>query len=130
MSQNFKLKFDEMLNNAVTRPQTEKESAGREMAYQHASHVRNVNFVLANGDMVFLNYGYLISGKYGLAENCIQLSFASHEVKLGGIFLIPLYFDFMKHIPENVICVDVRYNATVEKDKPVVNTIVIEKKGS
>lgn len=128
MSQKYKLRLNDMLNSDTTQPREESEASDREAAYHYASNVSNVNFILLNGDMLFLNYGYLVSGKYDAADNYILLSFTSHDVKLGGIYLLPLYFDFMRHLPQNVMCMDARYNITAEKDKPVINAIDIEKK--
>lgn len=126
MSLNFKLRLDELDENDPTR---KPSPIPQDEAYLTHSHVRNVNFVLLNGNMVFLNYGYLVSGRYLVGENRIVLTFTSDKVTLTGIRLKPLYHDLMLHLPRQIVAVDARYNATAPKDTPIVNDITIKEDG-
>ncbi|ASZ13264.1 hypothetical protein KTO58_08005 [Chitinophaga pendula] len=127
MSQGFKFKFDQMREGNPTHggASSGDGSDAQDEAYFAGSNVRNVNFVLANGDEVFLNYAYLVSCRYFIGENKIVMTFTSDAVTLTGIHMKNLHADLRRHIPEQIVCSDPRYNATTEKDKPVVNEIHI-----
>lgn len=95
--------------------------------YSSEGYVRNVCFVLLDGNRMFLNYAYLVSGQYIAEEGRIVLSWTTHMVSLAGICLEPLYYEFMQHIPRQVICQQERYNPTQKNGKPVINVIIIRK---
>jgi hypothetical protein len=119
MSQNFKWKFDELEENDNSPKDVVKH-------YEAESFARSVCFVMLDGSMLFLYYTYLVSGDFMPEENKITLAFTSHSVTLAGVKLESLFFDLMRHMPKNIICVDARYNQ-VEGDKAIVNVIDIEK---
>lgn len=119
MSHDFKLKYDQLKNNDPTK----KEGANN---YELQSNVRNICFVQPNGNSVFLNYGYLVSGEHLPNENRIILYFTSHVISLIGFKLDTLYQDLMKHLPQMIICKEERYNELSE-GMPVINLIEIEK---
>lgn len=126
MNLNFKLRLDELNENDPTEKQS---PIPQDEAYATHSNVRNVNFVLLNGNMFFLNYGYLVSGRYLIQENRIVLAFTSDKVTLTGIYLKPLYYDLMLHLPRQIVAQDARYNATAAKDTPIVNDITVKENG-
>lgn len=116
------MKYDEMRESDPTKDTVKDER------YSSEGYVRNVCFVLLDGNRMFLNYAYLVSGQYIAEEGRIVLSWTTHIVTLTGICLEPLYDEFMQHIPRQVICVDERYNATQPQNKPVVNEMEIKSK--
>ncbi|SJZ44411.1 hypothetical protein SAMN04488128_101241 [Chitinophaga eiseniae] len=126
MSLNFKLRLDELEENDPTKKQS---APPEDESYLTHSHVRNVNFVLLDGNMIFLNYGYLVSGCYQVQENRIILAFTSDKITLTGIYLKPLYYDLMLHLPRQIVAQDARYNAAAPKDTPIVNDITVKENG-
>ncbi|KAA2241533.1 hypothetical protein F0L74_16695 [Chitinophaga agrisoli] len=121
MSQSFRFKYDQMREGDPTQQNKSSEND----SYSMESHVRNVCFVWLDGRRVFLNYGYLVSGDYDPVEGRIVLAFTSHVLTLTGIHLESLFYEFMQHVPRQIICTDPRYNATVERNTPTVNEIII-----
>lgn len=119
MSHEFKLKYDQLKNNDPT-----KKEGG--INYELQSNVRNICFVQPDGNSVFLNYGYLISGEYLPIENKVILYFTSHTVSLAGLNLDILYQELLKHLPQVIVCKEDRYNELSE-GIPVINLIEIIK---
>ena len=126
MNLDFKLRLNELTEND---PTAHSSSIPHDEFYAGASHVRNINFVFLDGNMVFLNYGYLVNGRYLVQESKIVLSFTSDIITLAGIRLKPLYYDLMLHLPRQIVAQDARYNSTAEQDTPVVNDITITQNG-
>ncbi len=111
----FKLKIDAMKESSPVR---------QDENYHYGSNVRNVCFAQADGKMLFLNYGYLVSCEYLPYESSIILNFTSHAITLKGTKLESLYQEFFNHIPKIVSCVDERYNE-VEKKSYFIDEIQI-----
>jgi len=124
MSHHFKIKYDEMKESADTLS-SGKETGGKDEAYVNVGNTRNVCFVLPDGNEVFLNYAYLVSGKYFIEDGRIVLAFTSDMVSLNGINLKKLYDDFLRHIPLKVISQPERYNDAEGADTPIVNEITV-----
>lgn len=122
MNLDFKLRLNELTEND---PTAHSSSVPHDESYAGASHVRNINFVLLDGNMIFLNYGYLVNGRYLVQESKIVLSFTSDKIILSGIRLKPLYYDLMLHLPRQIVAQDARYNSTAETDAPIVNDITV-----
>lgn len=93
--------------------------------YVRESNTRNVCFVFPDGNRKFLNYGYLVSGDYMPDAGLITLEFTNCTITLNGIHLEALFYEFMQHLPKEIKCVEDRYNALEEKERPVVNKIKI-----
>ena len=122
MNQHFRLKYNEMRENIPSPPD---DASVKDESYASYSNVRNVCFVLADGNIIFLNYGYLVAGRFFPADNRIILSFTSDTVILTGIHLEALFYDLMQQIPRQIVCSDSRYNVTAD-DGPVVNDIKVK----
>lgn len=122
MSQGFSLKYDRMKENAPELPS--KPSAGI-VLYDNAGHDRKLCFVLADGSLVRLNYGYLIWDEFYPDKNMIVLSFTSHTVTLTGQHLQKLHADLEQNLPRVIALTDARYNMTLDDEQPVVNEIKI-----
>lgn len=123
MNPSFKLKYDEMRDN-----QEMDEAVESVHKYDSAGQSRNVCFVFKTGDRLFLNYGYLVSGEYLVAENKIILTFTSHLVTLEGIILDELFNDLMHHSPKQIIETDGRYNhLNKEEETSRINKIEVSK---
>jgi len=127
MSQNFRWKYNEMQDgNPANESAGDTDVTGDN--YNSGSHTRNICFVLADGNRLFLNYGYLVSGEYLPEDRKIVLSFTSHTITLAGIYFEKLFYDLMQGLPRQLVCMDARYNSADEKKNPVVNEIIIHEK--
>ncbi|MGN8037822.1 hypothetical protein ACTJJ0_22210 [Chitinophaga sp. 22321] len=130
MSQSFRLKFDQMRDGDPTNRETSDPVSGegsdsRDESYSGYSNVRNVCFAWPDGRKLFLNYAYLVSCDYQPEENTLSLTWTTHTVMIKGFSLHNLFDELMQHLPRQIVCTDPRYNATVEKDKSIVNEIHI-----
>jgi len=54
-----------------------------------------------------------------------MLSFTSHTITLAGIYLEKLFYDLMQGLPRQLVCQDARYNPTDDKEKPIVNRMIL-----
>lgn len=122
MSQDYKLKFDQMHDSHPGRD----EAKGNDNYYGNEGYSRNVAFVLPNGDIESFNYGHLVSPKYRIAESAIYLIFSSETVMLKGYGLEQLFFELFDQRNRIIRCTDPRY-AVLEKQGAVVTDIVITK---
>lgn len=130
MSQDFKFKFDRMLESDPTLPGQEAgEPAGDARLYPSVSHTRNLGFVWPDGRRMFLNYSYLVSAEFRPVDNAIHLAFTTHEVLMKGVALHILFEELMSHLPRIIRCTEARYNATLEQAAYAVNQMAIEKAG-
>ncbi len=118
MNHEFKLKYDELKDNDPSQKEEDKN-------YFAPSSTRNVCFVQTDGKMLFLNYGYLISGEYLPNESLITLYFTSHTIILKGAKLESLYQDFFNHVPRLVICLDERYEEISENNTYTIHKIEV-----
>lgn len=125
MSQEFKFKYDEMRGSDPAGNRGDGLAEGKEQFYEYETNSRNVCFVLEDSSRIFVNYSYLISGEFSPTENTITLTFTTHTFILQGINLQPLFYQIMGQLMKQVIWQDIRYNATQEKDDPVVNKIKV-----
>ncbi|MCP9749993.1 hypothetical protein [Ferruginibacter sp. HRS2-29] len=116
---NFKLKVDEMKEN---------DPAAKDENYHSGSNVRNVCFVQANGNMLFLNYSYLVSCEYQPSENSITLNFTSHKIIVEGVKLEILYQKLFNHVPRILNCIDERYSELAEQANQKISQITITEK--
>lgn len=90
MSQHFKSKYDQMRENSQS---TDPASPIPETSDN--GPVRNICFVLEDGSMTFLNYGYLISGSIDAVAEKITLFFTSTNVEICGVRLQFLFNDLL-----------------------------------
>lgn len=77
--------------------------------YASPSQVRNLCFVQPDGNRLFLNYAYLVSGEYSPEANMIKLIYTTHEITLKGRNFEGLFQSLMLQIPRQIIAVDRRY---------------------
>jgi hypothetical protein len=127
MSQGFKFKFDQMRESNPTHggASSGDGSDAQSEAYYGQGNTRNICFAWPDGRKLFLNYAYLVSCDYLPDENSLTLTWTTHTVTLKGFSLHILFDELMLHLPRQIVCTDPRYNATAEKDMPVVNEIHI-----
>lgn len=127
MSQNFKLRYDQMRESNPTNQELPSGTRPKpvEEFYQEEGHFRNICFVWQNGKRIFLNYSYLIAGEYLPDESIIKLTFTSHKFILKGVNLENLFYEIMYQFAKQVTCVDVRYNLIGEDERFVVNEIIL-----
>ncbi|MCR8561043.1 hypothetical protein KXD93_25525 [Mucilaginibacter sp. BJC16-A38] len=124
MSQNFKLKFDEMRESKPTG-ETESAQSGIHESFSNPGNVRNLCFVWPDGRMKFLNYAYLISAEYRPNDGTIVMVYTTDTVMMVGSGLRELFLKFLSHLPMKVECADPRYNLTDEHDSCIINDINI-----
>jgi len=120
MTQNFDFNFNpDEEENAVNADDPHYK------VFSSIGHVRNLCLTWPNGNRKFLNYAYLVSGSYSKDESSITLVFTSETVILKGIRLNQMFQDFLSHIPQEIICIEKRYNQAGIETNPIVNTIQI-----
>lgn len=124
MSQNFRFRSDDFEENDIGQD-VRNSGDGHVQSYLTDGTVRNISFVLPNGESEFLNYAYLVSVKCSVAEDQLILKFTSETVILRGMRLKALYSSLMHQHPMEITCQDARYNATVDPNLPIVNEIII-----
>ena len=125
MSQDFKLKFDEM---------RESKPAGSQIAegiklndlYDIPGNVRNLCFVWPDGRMKFLNYAYLYSVEYSPNNSSILLTFTSEKITITGTRLTILFNSLLTHAAKSIKLEESRYSST-ENNSFTVSDIQIEK---
>lgn len=95
--------------------------------YDYASNVRNVCFVLPNGNRMFFNYAYLVSGALDVQkkENSVAVCFTSHTVVLNGYNLATLFELFITHTPKLIAVTHIRYIAT-NSTEPIITNIDVK----
>lgn len=121
MSQSYKFKFEEMRDNDPTGNKA-AENANR---FYTESNVRNLCFVWPDGRKEFLNYAYLVGGRYSPNDSTITLIFTTDIVTIKGSGLKILFDQLFEHAPKQVVCTDSRYNAIEDGAGFIVNEILI-----
>lgn len=128
MSQEFRLRFDQMReNNPHTQPVGGDIPAAISDTYFEPGHSRNICFCWSNGQKLFLNYSYLVSGEYMPEQGAIILQFTSHHVVVTGSGLESLYVLFMHQMAKLVVVSDLRYESLEEANGAVVHSIIVTK---
>ena len=120
MNQGLRLKYIELQEADPTK------EAAKDEYYPGDSYIRTVLFIELDGNETFLNYGNLIRGYYSIENASIVLTFSSDVITLEGINLKILFREFARSLPRQVVCQDARYNATAEKNRPIVNAMEIK----
>lgn len=111
MSQEFNLRYNEIQPDSTANDNMPLVQSEGVTYYETEGHARNVCFVLENGNRIFLNYAYLMSGEYEQATGKIILSFTTHMIVIEGNNLMPLFENFAKHMPIILGCSSSRYKA-------------------
>ncbi len=127
MSQDFRLKYDELSENDPSQREFGERMIAHNDAYSDPGHGRSICFVLLDGKRLFLGYSYLMSGEYSPEEGSIVLTFSTHSVVLKGVNLEKLFYDILDQRAKQIACVDSRYNLLGDDEEPVVNDIVAKK---
>ena len=124
MKSDFRKKLEEMFNKNM---EDETQAEEKDDAYRTITTVRNVCFIPKDGNAIFLNYAYLISGEYDGDSGIITLSFTTHTVTIKGYGLESTYYAFMEHIPRKLSLTNERYREILEEDNFMIQEINIEK---
>lgn len=128
MSQEFRLRFDQMQENKQPEDQPVADHSVESMeSYTTPSGARNICFGWPDGKRLFLNYSYLVSGEYAPEQNEIFLQFTSHHVMIAGARLEILYDSIMHQMAKLVSSRDTRYETFDDTDKPVIQAITAVK---
>jgi hypothetical protein len=124
MSQNFKLRSDEIQENDVGKDFRNPE-VSQHRIYDDEGHIRNISFILPEGKRIFLNYAYLISGECSSDDETLTLRFTSGSVVLQGFRLSKFYNEIFLQKTLEVGIIDKRYNATISNLSPIINSIKV-----
>lgn len=124
MKSDFRKKLEKMFDKNVNENQTETTI---DDAYSTQTTTRNICFIPKEGEIIFLNYAYLISGEYDGDSGIITLSFTTHTVTIKGYGLESTYYAFMEHIPRKLSLTNERYREILEEDNFMIQEINIEK---
>lgn len=125
MNQGFNFRFGEMQENDPTKSQSENSQDN--ILYPSASNTRNLCLQMRNGDQIFLNYSYLISGEYSKEISTITLTFTTHMIVLHGSALDVLFHLLMDHIPRTIVEIDERYASIETEQTYAIKTITVSK---
>ncbi|MEA5402095.1 hypothetical protein VB776_04160 [Arcicella sp. DC2W] len=130
MSQDYKLRYDQIREGDPTKPNTPAPSKKDESmeVYHTPSHARNLCLVWLDGKRMFFNYAYLVSGEYSAngEKNIILLHFSSFMVQLQGYGLESIFMSILDHNPKVITMTDERY--VVDGIESVVIDILVERK--
>src|SRR5690606_13091942 len=107
MSQEFKIKFDEMKDN---NPSKKEQAADSGEKYSASSYARNIIFEWPEGRKKFFSYNYLVSAEYLPEDKLIKLDFTTDIVSIKGLRLHLLFDELTQHLPRLILCKDERYN--------------------
>lgn len=120
-------KFDKHTRRKAGKMGTSGEADGGSVEnYVTNSHVRNLSFVMQNGDREFFSYADLSRCQYLPQENKIILTYRNPAtVTLKGTNMEKLYVDLMAHIPRQIVCKDDRYKDLKKGSEIYVTLIVI-----
>lgn len=117
MSQNFKLKFDEMKENDFDKSKSEQVEN-----YSAPGHC----FIQPDGVMFFLKFTYFIAAKYSSDDACIILEYTSYIVTIKGSALKNLFYELISHTPKTVTCSNERYSELFDKSDYIIKQIIVE----
>lgn len=126
MSQDYKLRFDQMKENNPTQADAASQ-AGDSAYYPGESSIRNFCLVWKDGNMDDFPYSYVLHTKFRLGEekNVIIIELPSKLITLSGYGLTALFLAFKKQLPQFIYQIDERYTS---QDDTVVTDIQIEEK--
>ncbi|CAG5011163.1 hypothetical protein DYBT9275_04896 [Dyadobacter sp. CECT 9275] len=130
MNQGFKLRFDQMRENAPAQAQPDaQDQATSDRPVYEAASVRNLHLVWLDGRESFLNYAYLVHAEFSHGDdlNEILLNFSGYVVALRGYLLQALFAELVDHLPRVILQEDPRYLATGQVSGPVVTEIMVAK---
>ena len=105
------------------------EAKAEKELYDVGSMVRNVCFVIGNGQSIFFNYAYLVSVELSVTDqvNTMMVNFTSQSIILKGYNLQGLFEQLMCHIPKVIIAKNIRYVTDTDIVIGVVTEIISKK---
>jgi hypothetical protein len=106
----------------------DEETSGqhKDDAYRTLTNTRNVCFIPRQGNAVFLNYAFLVSGEYDGDNSAIILLFTTHTVTIKGHNLGTTFWAFMEHIPRKLTVSEDRYRDIATDSDFEISDITIE----
>lgn len=102
-------KFDKRNGGQKENPEKKDGRPDEPANYPTTGDVRNLCFIQPDGKRQFLNYAYLIGGKYDPEASEIALTYTTHIVTVKGVNLEPLFESLMVQVPKEIVCADKRY---------------------
>ncbi|MFT3793643.1 hypothetical protein [Flavobacterium sp.] len=122
-------KFDQHKKRKLGKISPQKPSEESEVENENfvkPGHIRNLAFVLADGQKQFFNYSDLTNGIFTPEENTLVLNFRGiAAITLKGSRLDLLYDKLLHQIPQKIACKEKRYEATKLEDEIYVEEITI-----
>ena len=127
MSQNYKLRFDQMRENNPVSSESESQEDTSPF-YSGDGSIRNFCLVWKDGNMDDFPYSYVVHTKFRIGEekNVIIIELPSKLITLSGYGLTSLFLAFKKQLPQFIYQIDERY---ADQEDCVVTDIQIEEKG-
>lgn len=122
----LKFKFDENARNKNKQQTDTKEETA---SYSNPGQVRNLLFVQPDGESMFLNYAYLVSGEFEPKVQKITLSYTTHVVVLNGRNLRDIFQEVFNHSLKQVQAIEERYAGTKGDKESYVTKISIDNIG-
>ena len=122
MSQDFKLRFDEMKQGNPTRADETLRPSDNDY-FDSTAAVRNLCLVWPDNRMKFYNYAYLVSGDYVPDESSILLTFTTDKVVIKGTMLVTLFEALLAHLPRKLVCAGERYKYSKDAHLPIIETM-------
>ncbi|OOQ57402.1 hypothetical protein [Mucilaginibacter pedocola] len=120
MSQDFKLKYDQILENQPGQPQLSPD----DKLYPNTGYNRNIGFLWPSGNCEAFNYAYLVRLQFLPTENAIYMTFTTHIVKIEGNGLQALYFELFDQRNRIIECLEERY-AAISDTKTFIKKITV-----
>jgi len=105
------------------------ESEKVESVEQYAgnSNARNISFLQASGDTLFISYSNLVSGEFSIESSIIILRFVYYTITLKGENLVALFSNLQRHMVSQVNVVDSRFSVLRSTGDPAVTEIIVER---
>lgn len=126
MSQNYKLRFDQMKENNPAQSGLESQNDGSAF-FPNEGNMRNFCLVFKEGNMRAFPYAYIVDYTFeiGQEKNKVILELPSKLITLSGYGLTTLYLAFLKQLPQFIYQIDERY---ADQGESVVTDITVEEK--
>ena len=121
MSQDYRLRFDEIKSNKQSIEQSE------ELNHALLGHVRKLRFRWPSGETLSMNYAYLVNHAYRPSESTLTLTYTTATITIKGTGLGKLDDDLFYDIPKTIEVTESRYNQ-LNNAQTVVTDIKVDHK--
>jgi hypothetical protein len=124
MSQNFRLKSDELRQNNPTIDVRQDDEAFYR-TYESSGYIRNVALTMPNGKSFTIPYVLISKIEYDPMAGAVTIINGGEKIVLNGVRLKALYYDLFFQLPLEIFITEERYNPINNEAKFIVNEIII-----